>query len=197
MKGRKPQTEPVRGVRVLVPVGSHEQHGPHLPLETDIIIAEAVAKEAAARVGASVGPALPVGVSPEHMDFPGTKTLAPEEFKKIVMAAAGEGVVFINGHGGNNRSLRELGVRHVNLTSAFKPYDHAGEIETSIIMHLRPDLVKLDKICKHDFKWPKKDGWRMKDCSRTGVLGDPTAATAEKGKEYLEKLVEYAVKGMS
>jgi creatinine amidohydrolase len=179
---------------ILIPVGSFEQHGPHLPLETDTLIAEAVARQVAARLNVQLGKNIPVGVSPEHMDFPGTKTLTVEEFKAKITAASGDGVVFINGHGGNNKSLRELGVRHVNLTTFFKPYDHAGEIETSIIMHLRPDLVKNKEIREHDFTWPKKDGWRMKDLSASGVLGDPTKATAEKGKQYLATLVDSSVK---
>jgi creatinine amidohydrolase/Fe(II)-dependent formamide hydrolase-like protein len=182
---------------VIVPVGSYEQHGPHLPLETDTIIAEAVAGEVAKRLGAVVGKSIPVGVSPEHMDFPGTKTLSEEEFKAKVNEAAGKDVVFINGHGGNNRCLRELGVRHINLTTLFKPYDHAGEIETSLIMHLRPDLVKADKIRKHEYRWPDKGGWKMKDYSESGVLGDPTAATVLKGKVYLKKLVDETVKELT
>lgn len=177
----------------LVPVGSFEQHGPHLPFETDTIIAEAVARDVALKIGATVGAVLPVGLSPEHMDFPGTKTLTAEEFKKKVKEAAGDDVVFINGHGGNNKCLRELGVRHINLTTLFKPYDHAGEIETSLIMHLRPELVKRDKISRHEFRWPDKGGWRMKDYSPSGVLGDPTKASALKGERLLQKLVDAAL----
>ncbi|MCX6694950.1 MAG: creatininase family protein [Candidatus Altiarchaeota archaeon] len=179
----------------MIPVGSFEQHGPHLAFETDTIIAEAVAREVASRTGSKVGATVPVGVSVEHMDFPGTKTLSPEEFKKRIkeIADASKDAVFINGHGGNNRSLRELGVRHVNLTTLFKPYDHAGEIESSIIMHLKPELVKKDKIRKHDFRWPDKDGWKTIDYSRSGVLGDPTKATEEKGVEYFNTLVEKTI----
>ncbi|MFH1403132.1 MAG: creatininase family protein [Candidatus Altiarchaeota archaeon] len=180
------------GNLVLVPVGSREQHGPHLPLDTDTIIAEAVAGRVAGGLKAVLGTTIRVGLSPEHMDFQGTETLSEEEFKAEVRKAVGEygDVVFINGHGGNNRTLREMGVKHVNLTTLFKPYDHAGEIETSLIMHLRPGLVKTSDIRKHDFKWPDREGWRMKDYSRTGVLGDPTKATAEKGEGYLRQLVE-------
>ena len=182
------------GKQVIIPVGSFEQHGPHLPFETDTLIAEAVAKEAAKRIGAAVGKTIPVGLSSEHMDFPGTKTLTEEDFKDAVRKGDGPNVVFVNGHGGNNRALRELGVKHVNLTSMFKPYDHAGEIETSIIMFLRPELVKADRIRKHEFTWPKKDGWRMRDHSASGVLGDPTQASAEKGGQYLARLVDETVK---
>ncbi|MFH0862258.1 MAG: creatininase family protein [Candidatus Altiarchaeota archaeon] len=186
--------EESKGVLTLVPIGSFEQHGPHLPFETDTMIAEAVAKEAAAQIGAKLGESIKVGLSPEHMDFPGTKTLTEEEFKDAVLKAGGPNVVFVNGHGGNNRCLRELGVRHMNLTTIFKPYDHAGEIETSIMMHLRPDLVRQENIRKHEFTWPKRDGWRMKDHSISGILGDPTQATLEKGRRYLMKLVDETVK---
>jgi mycofactocin precursor peptide peptidase len=181
-------------VLTLVPVGSFEQHGPHLPFETDTLIAEAVAGEVAKRLGAEVGESIPVGVSPEHMSFPGTRTLTAEEFKSRVRAADGKDVAFVNGHGGNNRSLRELGVRHVNLTTMFKPYDHAGDIETSLIMHLKSELVKTGKIRAHKFRWPDRDGWMMKDYSESGVLGDPTAASAKKGKGYFNKLVDAVVK---
>jgi creatinine amidohydrolase/Fe(II)-dependent formamide hydrolase-like protein len=180
---------------VLVPVGSTEQHGPHLPLETDSIIAESVAGEVASRIGARLGTTIKVGVSVEHMDFPGTETLTVEEFKQRIKEAGEKygNAVFINGHGGNNKSLRELGVRHVNLTTLFRPYDHAGEIETSLIMYLRPELVKREEIRKHDFKWPERDGWRMVDYSKSGVLGDPTAASVGKGEEYFNELVEKTV----
>ncbi|MFC2162733.1 creatininase family protein [Candidatus Altiarchaeota archaeon] len=183
----------------LVGVGSFEQHGPHLPFETDTLIAEAVALRVAEKTGGELGTTIGVGLSEEHMDFPGTKTLALDEFEQQIMVVvnAHPKAIFINGHGGNNRALRDLGVRHVNLTSMFKPYDHAGEIETSIIMHLRSDLVSSGKICKHEFRWPDKDGWRMKDYSITGVLGDPTAATADKGRAYLDELVEKTVELIS
>ncbi len=180
----------------IVAVGSLEQHGPHLPLETDTLIARAVAERVADIIGARFIGVVEVGLSPEHLDFPGTKTLSVAAFKKRIldMGKSASEVVYINGHGGNNKTLREMGVRHVNLTSFFRPYDHAGEIETSLIMHLRPELVRTKEIRKHVFRWPDKDGWRMKDYSETGVLGDPTKASGEKGKIYLEKLVSSAVK---
>jgi len=183
---------------LLVPVGSFEQHGPHLPFETDLIIAQAVAKAVAERIGGVVGESVPVGVSVEHMDFPGTKTLTVDEFKKKILEIAEKNrdVAFINGHGGNNRSLRELGLRHANLTSLFKPYDHAGEIETSLMLYLKPELVRKREIRQHDFRWPDKDGWKTMDYSRSGVLGDPTKATNEKGERYFRELVEKTLKAL-
>jgi creatinine amidohydrolase/Fe(II)-dependent formamide hydrolase-like protein len=181
--------------KCIVVVGSHEQHGPHLPYETDTIIAAAVADSISQRENLEVVDVVDVGVSPEHMDFSGTKTLSEEEFKKRISEIKSKHpcAVFINGHGGNNRALRDLGFEHVNLTTFFKPYDHAGEIETSIIMHLRPELVKHGEIRRHSFSWPKTDGWRMKDYSESGVLGDPTKASPEKGRKYLKELVEHTI----
>jgi len=180
----------------LVPVGSFEQHGPHLPFDTDLIIAEAVANEVAVEIGAELWDSIRVGVSVEHMDFQGTETLTPDAFKERVMEAAElhEEVLFINGHGGNNKFLRELGVRHVNLTSLFKPYDHAGEIETSLMLYLKPEMVRRKEIRKHDFRWPDKEGWKTIDYSKSGVLGDPTKATKDKGERYFKELVEKTVR---
>lgn len=180
---------------VFFPVGSFEQHGPHLPYETDTLIAEAVAKKVAKKLGQRVGKSVDVGISPEHMDFPGTKTLSVEEFKKKIKKISGETpeAFFINAHGGNNRTLDELDVPHVNLTRFFQPYDHAGEIETSIIMYVRPQLVKKEEIKGHVFRWPDKSGWRMKDLCETGVLGDPTKADQKKGRRYLQILVEKTI----
>ncbi|MBU0762273.1 MAG: creatininase family protein [Candidatus Altiarchaeota archaeon] len=179
----------------LVAVGSFEQHGPHLPFETDTFIAEAVALEVAKKLGTKLVQTIPVGVSPEHMDFEGTKTLSVSGFKEKIKDIVSEygNVIFINGHGGNNKTLRETSVKHVNLTTFFKPYDHAGEIETSLIMYLKPGFVKTEQIRKHDFRWPDKDGWKMKDLSISGVLGDPTQASPEKGKKYFKQLVEKSI----
>jgi len=192
--------KPKEKVAILI-AGSFEQHGPHLPLSTDTIIAEAVAWKMAEKTGAAVGPTFPVGVSPEHMGFPGTITLTEETFRRAVSEAVAslrthgfKEVIVVNGHGGNIKALAGTGAKTVNLTSLLKPYDHAGEVETSLIMHLRPELVKPGEIRKHEFKWPGKGGWKdTRDYSASGVLGDPTAATPEKGRAYFERLVSAAL----
>ncbi len=185
----------------IIVAGSFEQHGPHLPLSTDTIIAEAVAWKLAEKTGAAVGPTFPVGVSPEHMGFPGTITLTEETFRRAVSEAAASlrshgfrEVIVVNGHGGNVKALAGIGGKTVNLTALLKPYDHAGEVETSLMMHLRPELVKTGEIRKHEFRWPGKWGWKdTREYSVSGVLGDPTAATPKKGREYFGRLVEAAL----
>jgi creatinine amidohydrolase len=193
----------VPGGRAVIACGSFEQHGPHLPLSTDTLIAEAVASAVAKKIGAHMGPTIPAGISPEHMGFPGTITLSPLSFKALVTDIASSlkahgfyQVIVVNGHGGNNSALDSLKDRitPANLTAFIKPYDHAGEVETSLIMRLRPELVNAKEIRKHEFSWPGKREWKdTRDFSKSGVLGDPTQATAEKGEKFLKQLIEGAL----
>lgn len=161
-----------RGAVVVVPVGAVEQHGPHLPLGTDIRIAAAVAEAAVLRVeGTLLLDPLPIGCSEHHRSFPGTVSLRVRTFMDLVadvagsLAADGFVPVFVNGHGGNrgplNAALQELLERGVGAWAvtyferigdearqAF-PADsmgHACALETSISLSLWPDLVRGDRI---------------------------------------------------
>lgn len=190
--------------RVIVPIGSIEQHGPHLPLNTDTLIAEGVSKEIASRLNAVIAPAVIPGVSVEHMDFPGTLSLSREVFikkiKEICSSLSRHGfkeIILINGHGGNRKALKSLKmtkVKYLDIVKQIKGYDHAGEIETSLMLYLHPEKVRNSKIRKQDFKFPGKDKWRMLDYSKSGVLGDPTKATAEKGKRYFHQVASGLMK---
>ena len=185
-------------------VGSFEQHGPHLPLSTDALIAEAVAGEVADELGGVLGPTIPVGVSPEHMSYPGTVSLSAETLKAAVTDVVSslrrhgfEEIILINGHGGNNKALGELNVdvKVVHLTRLLERYDHAGEVETSLMMHLHSELVKTDEVKEQEFRWPGKKEWAdTKEYSESGVLGDPTKASKEKGRELFKELVEKTLK---
>jgi creatinine amidohydrolase len=158
----------------LVPIGSTEQHGPHLPLIVDTACCAAVAKRVAEKMypKALVAPYLPVGVSFHHMRFAGSLSIRENTLIEYAydMAASFKHygldfVFFVNGHWGNKTPLahatarirRELGVRAMylsywdlypkdktNLIEDGEIPDHAGEFETAEIMHLRPDLVKKD-----------------------------------------------------
>lgn len=163
-----------RGSLVLVPVGSVEQHGPHLPLGTDIWLATSMATSAAARVGGVlVAEALPIGCSAHHRSFPGTLSLRVETFINLIvdvastLAADGFVPVFVNGHGGNRaplgaalQSLMELGVQAWGVTyfeliadavdAEFKgdrgACGHACALETSLSLSLWPELVREDSF---------------------------------------------------
>ena len=148
---------------LLVPVGSVEQHGPHLPLATDAMIANAVTRAAAERLDAAgapvlVAPSLNYGASGEHEGFPGTVSIGHEalflllaEFGRSAARWA-RGVIFVNGHGGNTATLTKVvdllryEGRAVAWTSTDLPGSdaHAGDTETSLLRHLAPWAVRVD-----------------------------------------------------
>ncbi|UWX98526.1 mycofactocin biosynthesis peptidyl-dipeptidase MftE [Arthrobacter zhaoxinii] len=196
-----------RGATVLVPTGSTEQHGPHLPLDTDTVIAAAVAAEAAARTGPAdvvVAPALAYGASGEHQDFPGTVSLGHEALSLMLvelvrsLSTWARRVVFVNAHGGNAAGLvRAVGQLLAENHSVgwvpctFEPGDaHAGRTETSLMLYLSPGSVHLDRAVRGDTRplpelMPALRSGGVKAVSPLGVLGDPAGASAAEGQELL------------
>jgi len=155
----------------VLPVGSIEQHGPHAPLGTDVLTAEAVAAAGLERYGeaAVLAPAIPVGVAAEHRQFSGTLWVSENTFRAYVgetvesLASHGwDRVVVVNGHGGNVAPLRELCGRltrdgtayavpftwfdAVDLDDLGTGMGHGGPAETSLVRHYRPDLVATDRL---------------------------------------------------
>jgi creatinine amidohydrolase len=158
-----------RGTAIVV-TGSVEQHGGHLPLGTDAFAALTVAERVARRIGAPLLPLSPVGVAPYHMSWPGSLTLRPDTFVRLLvdvcegLAAAGVSrVVIVNWHEGNTPSIRlgadevqqKLPVRvvvveaHIITNSLFPDemeFTHAGAMETAAVLAYRPSLVRLDEM---------------------------------------------------
>lgn len=154
----------------LLPVGSTEQHGPHAPLGTDTLNAEAVADAAANRYDTPVvvAPAVPVGVAEEHREFTGTLWTDESTFRTyvrdIVTSLAAHGwdkVVLVNGHGGNIDALREVSARIVRHDDAyavpftwFQEVDaeenmgHGGPLETALLQHTNPETVDEDSVAE-------------------------------------------------
>ena len=156
----------------IVPLGSTEQHGPHLPLATDHLIAEGLATAAAEETGLPRTPTVDIGVSPHHRQFPGTLWVDPPEFRDYVesltrnLAYHGiDRVVYVNAHGGNVDHLREVGRRlHQDGTMYAIEWmwdesipelvddlfehngPHAGPKETAMITHIAPELVRTDRL---------------------------------------------------
>jgi creatinine amidohydrolase len=221
----------------LIPIGSTEQHGLHLPLKTDAFIVEELCKEVASRIPdmAMVMPCIYYGYNEHHLDFPATihidhetlirfvvnigRSLAHHGFKKIII---------VNGHG-SNTALMEIAARRITLETqaicaslmylALEPKvfqliegeeAHGGDIETSIMLYLAPNLVNT-KLAERYWDIPKSrfirwgveprgadfavsggavqfmDWWSR--ISKDGTLGDPTKATSEKGKMFFELYV--------
>ncbi len=227
----------------LLPVGAIEQHGPHLPLDTDAYDADHLARRVAAACTDPkplVLPLVPYGASYHHQEFSGTLSVSPETLSQFVyeigMSAARHGVlklVIINGHGGNGPALH-LAAQRINRdahiftcvdtgetsdTDVAKlvetPNDvHAGEIETSTSLAIRPELVRMDRTEKMvpsfssrylDFSSKRSIGWyaHTEKITPSGVMGDPTKANREKGEKIWEvmtarlvELVEH-LKGLS
>jgi creatinine amidohydrolase len=199
----------------LLGVGSCEQHSAHLPLCTDYFFAARIAAEAAARLDAFLLPALPYSTSLEHQGFAGTVSLRPETLKVLVWdiaaATARWGVrylVLLNAHGGNfilNPAAREWNMDEraprlllVDFFAGLRdiaPNLHAGEVETSLMLHLAPEKVRLSE--RRDFvpRWGREDLTHlgMKRISPQGVWGNPSRATAAKGEAWLREAVQYTV----
>lgn len=224
---------------LIVPIGAIEHHGPHLPLITDALMAEAMATASVA-AGVAEGldlwqlPTLSVGKSDEHYWAPGTLWLSAstlmsvlEDIGRSVANTPATKIVFMNGHGGNiallqaaNRQLRRLfglqtftmpagrvaaGSGHDGEPDEFGQGIHGGYAETSIVMHLRPDLVDATLFERNvpeymaDFEHlgfnakPVSFGWLSDDFGPSGVIGDPTGANAEAGRRGFESSLVAAV----
>ncbi|HSL21448.1 MAG TPA: creatininase family protein [Vicinamibacterales bacterium] len=183
---------------VILPAGSVEQHGPHLPTGTDIFAARVIAHAVAERMDALVLPAGPLGVTPLHMPYEGTITLTPDTFIRVVTetcaSAASHGakqLLILNWHEGNIPALaiaadalhRQHGLAVITVQACYVADDlfgadcngltHGGEIETLAVLAHRPDLVHLDRL---DASSDREHGGAMDRLRRTRayqpVLGD-------------------------
>ncbi len=193
---------------LLVPVGSCEQHGPHLPLDTDTRIACAIAERVARGAdGVWVAPAIAIGASGEHAGFPGTLSIGTEALVTIVVELVRDAsrdwpcVLLVNGHGGNVEALElacwrlaREGRRCRAWTAAWTGGDaHAGRTETSVMLALDPTCVDLTAAAAGERRPIAEliDELRergVRAVSPNGVLGDPTGATAQEGRTILDAL---------
>ncbi|MGN6445861.1 mycofactocin biosynthesis peptidyl-dipeptidase MftE [Amnibacterium sp.] len=197
---------------LLVPVGSTEQHGPHLALGTDALVAEAVALGLADRIeGAIVAPALAYGASGEHADFPGTLSIGLDVLRSVLVEIGrsatlwAASVVFVNGHGGNavavdaaTRLLVEEGRAVRWVPCAVPDADaHAGRTETSLLLTIAPALVRVERAEAGDVRpvrelLPELRASGVRAVSPNGVLGDPSGASAEEGTRILAAMIDRA-----
>ena len=226
------------GSVLIVPIGSIEQHGHHLPVATDTILVDAVVSRTGEHLVESddvpflVTPTLWTGFSPHHMDFGGTLTAPFQTLLTVLTDVIESGlengfdsVLIVNGHGGNTSLISaatsevgsdapgqeilsctyfELAVSFVDEVrdSDVGGIAHGGEFETSLMLHLRPDLVREDQANVTYRDEPYSHASRemfdsgtllpyrsFAEMSETGELGDPTLATAEKGEKLLASLV--------
>jgi len=204
---RWPDLDPDARRLLVIPLGATEQHGPHLPLETDTLIASALAEATAARRrDVAAAPAVPYGSSGEHSGFPGTLSLGQAALEAVVVelvrsADHFEAVVLVCCHGGNAEPVARAVTRlrrEGRSVACWQPSveggdAHAGRVETSLMLAIAPELVgeerpvgatpRLEKLL------PALREHGVKAVSPNGVLGDARGASEQEGRSLLEDLV--------
>jgi mycofactocin precursor peptide peptidase len=206
-----PEVRDAEPALLAVPLGSCEQHGPHLPLDTDTRIAVALADRlAAARPAVLVAPALAYGASGEHAGFDGTLSIGQAALQLVLIelirsADAFAGTILVNGHGGNTEALaaavrtaeaeerRVLAWSPSRETVGADSDAHAGRTETSLLLALAPAMVRTERaeagaIAPLATLMPELRRAGVGAVSPNGVLGDPTGATAGEGAALLTAL---------
>ncbi len=194
---------------VVLPLGSCEQHGPHLPLDTDHAVAEAVAERAAALLADGTGlllvaPGQPYGASGEHEGFPGTVSIGHTALYLLIVELGrsvlrwADRLLVVNGHGGNMPSLPAAiaTLRREGRNAAWWPCLprsgdlHAGHAETSMMLRLRSTAVRAERAVAGPCEPIERLLDRLiaesvRGVSESGVLGDPSGASGQQGEELL------------
>jgi mycofactocin precursor peptide peptidase len=192
-----------------VPVGSTEQHGPHLPVTTDTDIAEALVDGLSERCpDVVVAPALSYGSSGEHAGFTGTLSIGREATEQVLVElgrSAGDSfgrVLLVSTHGGNadpvNHAVRRLRTEGRDVRAWAPRWEgdaHAGRVETSVMLAVAPDRVDVERAAPGNTEplaklLPALSTGGTRAVSENGVLGDPTGASADEGRRLLAAAID-------
>ncbi len=228
---------------VVIPTATLEDHGYHLPIDTDVRLIETICRGAVRRFNererakAMLFPTAVHGYTPHHLDFPGTVSLRWNVFVESLLDCGRslcrhgfDRILIVNGHG-SNAPLVDIAARLINLEhrdgvcmastlylttpestelierereSELGGLSHACELETSLYLAIAPELVQMDKATREIPEWNENvwNDWpgggplsywpHWSGFSHSGVMGDPTVATAEKGRVFLERAQEEA-----
>lgn len=208
--------------RIIIPLGSIEQHGPHLPITTDTIIADYLANQISKKIPSYVLPDIPYGVSYEHKPFFNISIrndLLAELLSQICISLGESGftfVIILNAHHGNmgvlqyvpqkvaenNERVNVFGINYWQFTE--REFDHAGFVETSLMLAIEPKLVQAQKAKKgyvdemrlHATYSTFLNNPSSFKITRNGVWGDPTKASKEEGKKIISVTVRNLVRSI-
>jgi creatinine amidohydrolase len=216
-----------RGAVAILAIGAQEQHGSHLPLSTDTILSNGVARRIAHAIDGLLLPPLAYGDAWNNEGFAGTLSLHPDTLRAVLLdigrglsRAGVRALVIVNGHFGNREPIA-LAARFLKQEGAFPmlyldyprleqiateicesvpaapTFYHADEVETSMMLALAPEWVRMEKAAKEYPAFPELFGLtpiRLDDFCDSGVFGDPTRATAAKGAAIVERIVAESVR---
>ena len=199
------------GKKIIIPLGSMEQHGPHLPISTDTIIAEYLANQLTKKISSYALPGIPYGVSFEHRPFFNisiSNDVLSELLSQVCISLGENGfnqIIILNGHRGNmgvlqyipqivernNPKVNVFGINYWHLIE--REFDHGGFVETSLMLAIEPKLVQMQNA-KRGYLNKKRlnstyttflSNTSSFKITRNGVLGDPRKATKEEGKKII------------
>lgn len=199
------------GKKIIIPLGSIEQHGPHLPISTDTIIAEYLANQLTKKISSYALPGIPYGVSFEHRPFFNisiNNDVLSELLSQVCISLGENGfnqIIILNGHRGNmgvlqyipqivernNPKVNVFGINYWHLIE--REFDHGGFVETSLMLAIEPKLVQM-QMAKRGYSNKKRlhstyttflSNTSSFKITRNGVLGDPRKATKEEGKKII------------
>jgi len=206
---------------IIVPFGSTEQHGPHLPISTDTILAACIAEEAGRRTETMVAPVMPVGFSPGlHTLFPGTLTLGAQTYISLVLdifesivSSGFRDILVLTGHGMNQAPLKTAMLEFLNkhdgrgwvmgyweaeeVAALTEKGDgvHCTILETSLMLYLRPKLVEMEKgVDEYRHARFMLGREEVGQVSASGIIAETMKSTSEKGKLIFEAAVEGIVR---
>jgi creatinine amidohydrolase len=216
-----PEIDGASGLIALLPVGALEQHGPHLPLDTDRVLATGVARRIANETGGWLLPAIGYGEAWSAEDWPGTISLSAETLQHTIEDVARgltrigiSGLVTVNGHFGNRApiaraslglpalhldypGLEDAAAEYCSSKPAGPGFYHADEVETSMMLALAPEAVRMELAAAEYPVFPADFGTRpmqLRSFNSSGVFGDPRPATAATGEKIIARIVAESVR---
>ena len=215
---------------VIIALGSVEQHGPHLPLGTDMFMGQEVACRVGELTDCLVLPVIPFGQVWPAKDFPGTISLSPETLCNLLVDISpslnhhgAKNIIMITGHSGNSSVMKDaariLYDRYHMKNVLYYAYPdkkklaegimespfwngrlmHAAEMETSMMLAVKPELVHMDRAVREYPDVPEALDFKSvpwSEYSQTGVFGDATLATEKKGEKYIKRMAEHIAKSI-